>query len=240
MSGKNIHQRIAAVMEAVTYVQKEKKLVNKQYRFVSHDAVTAAIQPELVKNGIVAIPSVTNHTQDGNRTSVDLKIDFVNVDKPDDKVSVDMFGYGVDAQDKGPGKAFSYAKKYAFLQLFCLSTGDDPERDNIDHKPEEKQPTQQQGACKKGGSQNKDWAGPLVKDQLHRAYLSYLEDFEGSQSIDDIDELSQSDDFKIFFDQAESDWPNLLTGWKGPEGEWNTGVRQAYDNRRRELEQLAQ
>ena len=35
MTDKNIHQRIAAVMEAVAYVQKEAKKVNNQYRFVS-------------------------------------------------------------------------------------------------------------------------------------------------------------------------------------------------------------
>lgn len=139
----NIHQRINAVMKKLDYVQKENKKVNNQYTFVSHDAVTAAVRVHLVEQGIVVIPSVTNHTQDGNRTEVDLQVDFVNIDKPEDKVSINVFGYGVDQQDKGPGKAFSYAKKYAFLQLFALETGDDPERSNIDHEPEkveEKQP----------------------------------------------------------------------------------------------------
>ena len=233
---KNIHQRIAAVMEAVGYVQKEAKKVNNQYRFVSHDAVTAAIQPELVKNGIVAVPTVTNHTQDGNRTAVDLRIDFVNVDKPEDKVSVEMFGYGVDPQDKGPGKAFSYAKKYAFLQLFCLSTGDDPERDNIDHKPAE----QKSGACKKNGARNKDWKGPMGKDQLWQAYQSYMKDFEESQHMDNCKELYSSDDFKTFRAQADEDWPDLINGWKGPESVWNNGIKQAYQDRMRELMQLTQ
>lgn len=130
-----IHQRIFAVMQAISYIQKGDKKVNNQYTFVSHDAVTAAIRPHLLEHGIVVIPSVTNHTQDGNRTEVDILVSFVNVDAPDDKVEIQFFGYGVDQQDKGPGKAFSYAKKYAFLQLFCLETGDDPERDLIDHKP---------------------------------------------------------------------------------------------------------
>jgi len=134
----NIHQRINAVMKKLDYVQKENKKVNNQYTFVSHDAVTAAVRVHLVDEGIVVIPSVTNHIQDGNRTEVDLQVDFVNIDKPEDKVSINVFGYGVDQQDKGPGKAFSYAKKYAFLQLFALETGDDPERSNIDHEPEKK------------------------------------------------------------------------------------------------------
>ena len=129
----NIHQRINAVMQDIAYVQKEDKKVNNQYKFVSHDAVTAAVRPHLVTHGITVIASVANHNQDGNRTEVDLVVNFHNIDDPSDTVSVNVFGYGVDQQDKGPGKAFSYAKKYAFLQTFCLETGDDPERQNIDH-----------------------------------------------------------------------------------------------------------
>lgn len=130
----NIYQRLNAIMSKVNYVQKEDKKVNNQYKFVSHDAVTSAVQPYLVEFGVVPVPTVINRVQDGNRTEVDVRVDFVNMDTPEEIVSVTMFGYGVDQQDKGPGKAFSYAKKYAFLQLFCLATGDDPERDNVDHK----------------------------------------------------------------------------------------------------------
>lgn len=131
----NIYQKINAIMSDVSYVQKEKKEVNGQYRFVSHDAVTSAVQPHLVNHGVVVIPTVTNHVKDGNRTEVDVNVSFVNIEKPEDRFDVQFFGYGIDNQDKGPGKAFSYAKKYAFLQVFCLETGDDPERDSVDHNP---------------------------------------------------------------------------------------------------------
>ena len=120
-------------MADLDYVQKEDKLVNDQYSFVSHDAVSAAIHPLLVKHGIVAVPRVISWAQDGNRTSVDLEVDFVNIDTPEDGITVPVFGYGIDKQDKGPGKAISYATKYAMLKLFVLETGDDPERDQIDH-----------------------------------------------------------------------------------------------------------
>ncbi len=52
-----------------------------------------------------------------------------------------MPGYGVDGGgfdrdgkekpqgDKGPGKAISYAFKYACLKLFCLETGEDADND---------------------------------------------------------------------------------------------------------------
>lgn len=132
---RNIYQRMHAVMKDVGYVQKEEKMVNNQYRFVSHDAVTAKIRAALLTHGIVATTHVLAHTQDGNRTEVDVRVDFVNIDAPEDRVSVNAFGYGIDPQDKGPGKAISYAVKYAYLKAFALETGDDPERDNINHTP---------------------------------------------------------------------------------------------------------
>lgn len=133
----NIHQRLHEVMKQVSYVQKENKKVNGQYSYVSHDAVTALVRGALVDNGIVAVPTVKKHSQDGNRTTVELQVDFVNIDNPDETVSTVSYGQGVDNQDKGIGKAYSYAYKYAMLKMFALETGEDPERDNIDHKPAE-------------------------------------------------------------------------------------------------------
>jgi len=131
----NIYQRMHSVMKAVSYVQKEEKKVNNQYTFVSHDAVTAKLRPHLIEAGIVVIPDVKEVKQDGNRTEAFVVVHFVNVEKPEDRVSFTTFGYGIDPQDKGPGKAVSYAVKYALLKAFSLETGDDPEKDNIEHKP---------------------------------------------------------------------------------------------------------
>lgn len=131
----NIYQRMHRVMKAVSYVQKEDKKVNNQYTFVSHDAVTAKIRPALIENGIITVPRVVRWAQDGNRTEANVEVDFVNIDKPDEKITVPMFGFGIDPQDKGPGKAISYAVKYALLKAFSLETGDDPEKDAIDYKP---------------------------------------------------------------------------------------------------------
>ncbi len=142
MDGKpNIHQRMLAVMKDVGYIQKGDKTVNNQYRFVSHDSVTAKLRVAFIEHGIVATTHVERHSQDGNRTEVDVRVEFINVDEPSDRVTINAFGYGIDPQDKGPGKAVSYAVKYAYLKAFALETGDDPERDSIDHKPAEKRDT---------------------------------------------------------------------------------------------------
>ena len=133
----SIHERINAIMSELHYIKKEEKKGNGQYTCVSHDAVAGAIQPLLVKYRVNLIPSVVNRIQNGNRTEIDMKFSFVNVDNPSDKFESTFVGYGIDNQDKGVGKAVSYAKKYVCLQTFMLETGDDPEKDLIDHKADD-------------------------------------------------------------------------------------------------------
>lgn len=125
----NVYYRILCVMNELSYIAKGDKMVNGQYRFVSHDQVTAKIHPLLVKYGLVVIPSVIDILQDNNRTCVKLGVNFINVDDPKDGFQIIHCGYGVDNGDKGPGKAVSYAYKYALLKTFCLETGDDPDYD---------------------------------------------------------------------------------------------------------------
>jgi len=132
---KNLHQRLHAVMAKVEYIQKEEKKPGIQYRFVSHDAVTAKVRPVLVKEGIIYYPQNMKTSCDGNKTIAEFDVRFANIDDPSDYIDVPTFGYGIDNQDKGPGKAISYGVKYALLKALGLETGDDPERDNIDHQP---------------------------------------------------------------------------------------------------------
>jgi hypothetical protein len=123
-------------MGELDYIQKGESRVNGQYRFVSHDQVTAAIHPLLVKYGITCLPSVEEIKQEGNRTEVKLLVMFFNADCPTDNFAIKAVGYGIDPQDKGPGKAISYAYKYALLKTFCLETGEDPDEDqNTPYEP---------------------------------------------------------------------------------------------------------
>lgn len=132
----NIYQRINAVMKTVDYIEKCERKVNGQYRFVSHDQVTGILHKPLAENGIVMVPSVESYKIDGNRTEVTVSVKFVNIDEPSDFIEVKHIGYGIDNGDKGPGKAISYATKYAMLKIFCLETGDDPDQNaNVVHEP---------------------------------------------------------------------------------------------------------
>ncbi len=125
----NIHQRLLNIMADIDYIQKGPKTVNGQYRYASHDQVTAALHPLFVKHRVLPIPTTEEMKQEGNRTSILLGVAFTNVDQPRDQVYVKFPGFGVDPGDKGPGKAISYAFKMACLKTFCLETGEDPDQD---------------------------------------------------------------------------------------------------------------
>lgn len=131
MEMKSLSQRILAVMKDVGYIQKLDRRVNGQYRYVSHDQVMGALRKPMVEQGVISTVTVKSHLQDGNRTEADVEVTFINADNPDDRMSVQAFGYGIDGGDKGPGKAVSYAVKYALLKTFCLETGDDPDNDAV-------------------------------------------------------------------------------------------------------------
>ena len=122
----NIAQRISAAMNDVDYIQKEKK-EGMKYTIGSHDAVTAKVRPILHKHGIVYYPRDMHVNQSGNRTEACFNVRFENIDDRTDFIDVATFGYGVDGQDKGPGKAMSYGVKYALLKVLGLETGDDPD-----------------------------------------------------------------------------------------------------------------
>lgn len=130
----NIEQRLLNVMAELSYVQRNRRAPNEigGFSFVSHDAVTAAVRPLLVKHGVLCLPTIIDHTREGNQTTLLVDLAFINTDRPEDRCIVRSVGYGIDKQDKGPGKAMSYAVKYGLLKTFSLETGDDVEAAAVD------------------------------------------------------------------------------------------------------------
>ena len=54
---------------------------------------------------------------------------FVNLDNVDEFVETTVYGDGLDTGDKAPGKAMTYADKYALMKAYKISTGDDPDKE---------------------------------------------------------------------------------------------------------------
>jgi len=147
MVNKDVLKDVAKVSLAVRMynVMKNAKSVTKEtakggvpYKIVTHNEVNNTIKAEMIKQGIIAIPSVSSHCKEGNLTMVSIDVKFINVDEPSDSyVAQGFVGYGVDPSDKGIGKAISYATKYVLLKTFMLEIGDDEESElhNIKSEP---------------------------------------------------------------------------------------------------------
>ena len=131
-----IRQRMNWVRSQVSYVQKDSQ-VQGQYAAVRHDAVTAHLRPFLVKAGVLTTQTLKSaRTADSGSTTgkgipiiryeAIYEITFHNTEG-DDFLTVEVEAHALDQGDKAPGKAMSYAKKYAYLKEFDIETGEDEE-----------------------------------------------------------------------------------------------------------------
>lgn len=137
----NIYEKIHQVMTDIQYLQKDGFVETgngKGYKAMTDEKVASTLRPALLKARLVILP-VSMETA---RTDEDITDKFGNVkknrvtecsvtyrifdiDNPSDYVDVVSSGTGVDTQDKGIGKAMTYARKYMLLNSFLIPTGND-------------------------------------------------------------------------------------------------------------------
>ena len=204
---RNIAQRIAAVMGEVDYVQKEKKQ-GMNYSIVSHDAVTAKVRPLLHKHGVIYYPRGLTVSQNGNRTEAVFTVRFENIDDRADFIDVETFGYGVDPQDKGPGKAMSYGVKYALLKVLGLETGDDPDtvQDNsADHRPTTGEPKPRERVKYDGGPYT-------CPTQLMTAARQFVHTLNGISDYAEYLAWAKTPDVRDFIKQLKKEMPDWWFG----------------------------
>ena len=135
----NIYQKINEVMKNIEYLTKDDQVAfgTTKYKAISEEKVTTAVREQLVKQGIVIIPvqqesenkELTRTEKSVNMlTSVHTRYRIQNIDDVNDFIEVESNGTGVDTQDKGVGKAMTYAYKYMLLRTFAIPTGEDPDK----------------------------------------------------------------------------------------------------------------
>ena len=135
MSDKNIFQRLNAAREKVAYLQKDANV--QGYKAITHDAVTSAVRDPFIEHGIMPTISLeSSNTEIVGKTKNDnqiiryegaYKIKFINIDNPDDHFTIVIESHANDHGDKAPGKAMSYAMKYALLKVLNIETGESEE-----------------------------------------------------------------------------------------------------------------
>lgn len=139
----NIFEKIQAVSNEVRNV--EKNLVvgtgNSSYKAVGDldvvmkvkeaetkfRVVSIPVRQELVKSEIVRVVGNNGYEKLTYSDIVKMTVKIVNLDNTSETLEVESFGRGLDAGDKGFGKASTYARKYALLNAYKIATGEDPD-----------------------------------------------------------------------------------------------------------------
>lgn len=126
----NIFEKIQAVMKEVQYLTKDGKVEfgSTKYKALSEEKVTTIMRQKLIEHGLVVYPAYQTSNRQGQITHVDVTYRMVNVDNPEEYIEIASCGDGADSQDKGSGKAMTYAFKYMWLRTFALPTGEDPDK----------------------------------------------------------------------------------------------------------------
>ena len=126
----NIYEKIAAIMQDVQYLAKDDHVEfgSTKYKALSEEKVTSIMRAELLKHKLVVYPIAQTATRTGNITHVDVLYRMVNVENPEEYIEIASCGDGADTQDKGSGKAMTYAFKYMWLRTFAIPTGEDPDK----------------------------------------------------------------------------------------------------------------
>ena len=113
------------------------------YKAVSEAAVLNAIKPLLKKHGLVIFPvgiKIQENFQEYQgkygitqrfMSELHAKYKLVDIDTGEFEI-LETVGYGADSQDKGSGKAMTYAYKALIQKTFCLFSGEDTDNEHSD------------------------------------------------------------------------------------------------------------
>ncbi len=145
----NIYEKMSFITTEMAVIEKKLQVEmtkTKSYKAVSERDVLDNVKPLEEKYRVYSYPlkreiidkdTLVKETEyNGNITRTNtlfMRLStiyrFVNMDKPEEFIDIDTYGDGLDTGDKAPGKAMTYADKYALMKAYKISTGDDPDKD---------------------------------------------------------------------------------------------------------------
>lgn len=143
---KGLTKAILNVMDEVKSIDKNLQvgLWTNSYKGVSDKDVKLIIWGAMKRNGLIILPidieesvetNISEETYKGEikvKTSrfTKVKVTYDLIHESGESRRIVGYGHGVDTQDKGAGKATTYALKYALLYTFLTPTGDIDDTDN--------------------------------------------------------------------------------------------------------------
>ena len=152
---ENLAKAIIAVMKEVKGIEKSMTVGsgNNSYKGVSDKDVKNVIGAAMAANGLCIMPIETNSktqidrweeldtyskvagaTKQKQSIFTEVETKYLLLHTSGESQVISGYGHGVDNQDKGAGKASTYALKYALLYTFLVPTGtiDDADKTHSD------------------------------------------------------------------------------------------------------------
>ena len=143
--GYSLFKKIQCVSNEVNTISKNMTVGSGsyQYKAVQDLDVTLKVKEAETKYRIISIPIkqelvkselVKTLNSKGNESIVyvdiiKMTVRVINLDNTSEFIEVEAFGRGLDSGDKGFGKASTYARKYALLNVYKIATGEDPDKE---------------------------------------------------------------------------------------------------------------
>jgi len=143
----NIYQKLVEVRKSIDGFKKD--ATGYGYKYVSGTQVLTSIKTKMDELGIILEPHlihpVVEKSDRGYLADAEMKMVWVNADKPEDKIEIDWYMTG---EQKDPSQAFgsglTYSERYFLLKFFSVPTDeDDPdnpktksEKNGTSEKPE--------------------------------------------------------------------------------------------------------
>ena len=136
----NIYEKMSAITAEIKRIPKNLTVGTgkNQYKAVAEGDILAVVKDAEKKYKVVSYPhshkivdsrTLVTKNDYGEKESQFVRIEavyrFVNMEDPKEFVDVNAFGDGVDSLDKAPGKATTYADKYALMKAYKVETGED-------------------------------------------------------------------------------------------------------------------
>ena len=154
---KNLATAILKVMDEIKGIDKTMTVGSgsNSYKGVPDQEVKKIIGESMQKNGLTILPvgiepttkierweeeAFYNGKSNGIKTKqsvfTEVKTKYLLLHESGESIELSGYGHGVDSQDKGAGKATTYALKYTLLYTFLVPTGkiDDSDVEHSDNK----------------------------------------------------------------------------------------------------------
>lgn len=143
----NLAKAVIAVMKEVKGIDKTMTVGNgnSSYKGVPDQEVKKILGESMARNGLCVLPIdvlptttierwvETSQYGDKQKQQVftEVKTKYLLLHESGESIELAGYGHGVDSQDKGAGKATTYALKYAMLYTFFVPTGKIDDADTI-------------------------------------------------------------------------------------------------------------